>query len=311
MKNYKHNSTNKSVNDAYIETYIEINNKKIHTYIKTAANQKSNKILLIFHGVYSCAALYKNLANKFKDDYHKIYLIDIPGFGVSEPLESQDLENTSECINLLIHKIKQTQEKNSTSYKTRAIIDIIGHSYGAFLLQYTLKHNLITALTINKLVLVSVGSLYNTLHFTKFDIWRTYFWGVIFRYRLYARCVRILLSILPVYIKNFICKYINECKILNKSEPGEKLLSNSLTVNWKKGTFIWNKPCGSNIIELNKKLQVYLLWGEKDQMFTYKIANNFAKKNNIYIDVIPNEGHQPILSNINTSVVYLKKILNK
>ena len=45
-------------------------------------------------------------------------------------------------------------------------------------------------------------------------------------------------------------------------------------------------------------------------MFRCEIANNFAKKNNIYIDVIPNEGHQPILSNINTSVVYLKKILN-
>ena len=299
-----------NTNEPYTETYIEINNKKIHLYIQTAAKPKNNKILLIFHGIYSCAALYKNLANKFKDDYHKIYLIDIPGFGVSEPLESQNLENTSECINLLIHKIKQTQEKDSTSYKTRAIIDVIGHSYGAFLLQYSLKHNLTTALIINKLVLVSVGSLYETLHSTKFDIWRTYLWGTIFRYRLYAGCIRILSSILPVYIWNFICKYFNECIILNKSKPGEKLLSNAFTVNWKKGSFTWNKPCGSNIIELNKKLQVYLLWGEKDQMFTCEIANKFAKQNNIYIDIIPNEGHQPILSNINTSAVYLKKILN-
>ena len=272
---------------------------QIH-YYKLESSRKKNNTLIILHGALSCASQYIRLAHKLTTIYEKIYLIDIPGFGVTKALPNQDLSKTAFSVFLILQKVHQINkpEKNK--------MDVVGHSYGAYLLQESLTKHPSAIRNINKVVLTAVACLYPKLHLQWYNIWRTYFWAFFFKYRVVTGLVRFLAQWLPEKTWCMLTNYYPTLKLWQNSIEGEYLLSNSITTG---KTCCFTNPSYLQIANLSKKLKLYLLWGENDYLFTVDIARKFAKEHNIILKCISRASHQPLTVDIKVGAAALKQIL--
>tara|TARA_B100001093_G_C26680671_1_gene950263 strand:- start:263 stop:1132 length:870 start_codon:yes stop_codon:yes gene_type:complete len=279
--------------DDHLEIKIAEIQHKIHFYKLNSPNKsKSNKTLIILHGALACAEEYIPVAYKLIDFYDAIYLIDMPGFGITTALPNQDFKKTVCSIYLALQKITEIHSK----------IDIVGHSFGAYVLQETLTlyPNIVT--NINKVVLIAIAGIESKLHIFWYDIWRTYFWAFFFKYQIVTRFARFLALYLPLCIWTKLIKYNPKLQLWQNSSEGEKLLANS--IHCSIATCAWIKPCCLQVADLSKKLELHLLCGTKDRLFIADIARNFAKKYDINITCVLNATHGHI------DVKELKQLLN-
>ena len=163
-------------------------------------------------------------------------------------------------------------------------MEVVGHSFGAFLLQASLLAHPPAQAAVRKLVLVSMGGLYPHLHRGWSDLWRTFFWGLFFRIRLLGGSICLVLRYVPLLLA-----YAPELRCIAGAAPGELLLSNCVKLSWLPA---WGVPAAPTLATLN--LPLALVWGDQDPLFPCWQAREFACSSAIPFLSLAGCGHQPL-----------------
>lgn len=230
------------------------------------------------HGCLACADQYVPLARQLLPYYRRVWVLDLPGFGVAPALASPGL---AACLAWLARALVVLALLEGQP------VEAVGHSFGAFLLQASLHAHPGSQPAVRKLVLVSLGALHPHLHLGWHDRWRTVWWGTFFKYRLLGGAVRRLvqyapwlLALLPAYMQ-----------LWEGSERGETLVSDCVKACWQRCA--WLRPAAPTIAAL--RVPLALLWGEEDAVFPHEQARRFATDQNLPLISLADCGHQPLL----------------
>lgn len=124
----------------------------IHSIKCTHHKNKEKPNLLMIHGSNSCMSTYLKLVDNLIDTYN-VYLINLPGFGISDIDISIDTLTCDETIDLYSYIIKE--------YITTLRLDnlyVVGHSFGGYLSVNTVYRY---PGLIDKLVLINPAGIFN------------------------------------------------------------------------------------------------------------------------------------------------------
>ena len=238
--------------------------------------------VLLVHGVMASAAQYLPLARALARRHRAVWAVDLPGFGVTPALPASSVDA---CIDFVARFVARlTQDYPS--------LIIVAHSFGAFLVQAALNRRPEIIPRVARVVLVSVGCLYPTLHLGARDRWRTLWWAPFFRYRLLGGALRALARAWPALGAGAMrAAGLETCA---RSLEGESMLSECLALGYDLN-HRWTRPCAAGVAALARAAPVALLWGAEDALFSYAQAKKFALEHGVRLGVAPGVGHSVLL----------------
>jgi pimeloyl-ACP methyl ester carboxylesterase len=253
-----------------------------------AESGPGTRVLLLVHGCLACAEQYTPLIHKLRPHYRRVWVVDLPGFGVAPALALPGLEA---CLAWLARALV------SLAVLEGQAVDAVGHSFGAFLLQASLHAHPGAQPAVRKLVLASLGSLHSHLHLGWLDMWRTVWWATFFKHRLLGGAVRCVAR----YAPQLLLLLPADLHLWVGSERGETLVSECVDV--RRWHCAWLRPAAATIAAL--RLPVALIWGEEDGLFPHEQARRFAAAQNLPLLSLAGCGHQPLLAPEGAALVRL------
>lgn len=242
-----------------------------------AYSGQGRRVLLLVHGCLACADQYVPLARQLLPYYRRVWLLDLPGFGVTPPLSRPGLTPYLAWLAVALQALAAVEQQP---------VEVVGHSFGAFLLQASLHAHRQTRPAVRKLVLVSMGGLYRQLHRGWSDLWRTVWWGLFFRYRLLGDPLRSLLHRVPLLLQ--VCPQL---RCIAGALHGERLLSSCIEVGWMH--VAWGHPAAASLASLPVPLA--MVWGHEDAVFPCWQAQTVARASGVPLLCLAGCGHQPLL----------------
>ena len=232
-------------------------------------------------GAHACAEQYLPLARRLRRRHAAVWLLDVPGFGVTPALADPGVDA---CIDFMARFLEQLKQHENNA------LEVVGHSFGAFLLQAALARHPAARPAVHRLVLVSVGSLYPQLHARWWEAWRTLWWACFFKFRVLGGLARWAALWFPVLFEKAMARWL-DLRVWIHSRAGESMLSQCLRVGWS--TSAWTRPCHRTVGAVG--VPVALVWGDPDPLFPCAQARRAAAEHGLPLLCVPGGGHQPLL----------------
>lgn len=250
--------------------------------------------ILIVHGALSFADKFRALGECIVPYFSRVWLLDLPGFGVAEPLPhgGGTLDAAVAFVAGVVRHLRLREGRPLVA---------VGHSFGALLLTLALQaqHQSSPSVylpPVRQLVLVSIGSLYPTLHLRWYQAWRTVMWCCFFRYDVVSRLARWLAQHAPRVLA-WLVRCYGAWRYLHRCGPGQQLIASCCDVRWQGCS--WTRPCAAHVAALRARgVPVALVWGERDALFPCEQACQFARAHDVPLVVVPGAGHQPLMEAI-------------